>query len=312
MSNVHAQMNSSRRVALVTGATGFIGSHLVQKLVQDGWQVHIVTRKDSLLPDSPEFSHVFNHAHDGTTEGMIRLVGDVKPTVAFHLASLFLSQHQPKDVEQLILSNILFGCQLLEALRINGVKCIINTGTSWQHYENQNYNPVNLYAATKQAFEALMRYYIEAGDLKVITLMLFDTCGSNDTRPKLMNLLKRVAEQNQPLDMSPGEQYVDIVHVGDVVRAYAMAAERLLTKNVIGHEHYAVSSGKPIQLRELVKLVEHEIGKKLPINWGGRVYRDREVMVPWKGDSLPGWTTQIDITQAIRSIFAVQNSSSVQ
>lgn len=312
MSNINANLNSAMRVALVTGATGFVGRHLVQKLVEDGWQVHIVTRKDSLLPNSQDFSHVFNHAHDGTAEGMVRLVGDVKPNIAFHLASLFLSQHQPKDVEQLILSNVLFGCQLLEALKINGVKCIINTGTSWQHYENQNYSPVNLYAATKQAFEVLMQYYIEADDLKVITLMLFDTCGTNDSRPKLMNLLKRVAEQNQLLEMSPGEQYIDLVHVDDVVRAYAMAADRLLTKNIIGHEHYAVSSGKPIQLRELVKLVEHEIGKKLTINWGGRAYRDREVMVPWKGDSLPGWTTQVDITQIIRSIFAVQNSSSVQ
>src|SRR5450759_134006 len=174
MSNTYKTLNSDMHVALITGATGFVGSHLVQKLVQDGWQVHIVTRKDSLLPDKPEFAHVFCHAHNGTTEEMVRLVGDVKPHVAFHLASLFLSQHDTKDVEHLILSNVLFGCQLLEALKINGVNCIINTGTSWQHYENQSYSPVNLYAATKQAFEVLMQYYIEANNLKAITLKLFD------------------------------------------------------------------------------------------------------------------------------------------
>lgn len=247
------------------------------------------------------------HTHDGTTEGMIRLVGKAKPVVVFHLASLFISQHEASDVERLVVSNVLFGSQLLEAMKTHGVSHIINTGTSWQHYENKAYSPVNLYAATKQALESLLQYYVEAHDLRAITLMLFDTYGSHDPRPKLMNLLKRAAENMQPLAMSPGEQWIDLVHVDDVVQAYLKAADRLLADAVQGHECYAVSSGQPIQLREMVRLVERVLGRSLPINWGERAYRDREVMQAWEGAVLPGWAAQVNLAQSIQTMFADSN-----
>lgn len=300
-------MNTNPHVALVTGATGFIGSHLVSRLVRAGWQVQVVGRPNSLLSDAPAFSQVKIHTHDGTTEGMIRLVGDAKPVVVFHLASLFLSQHEASDVGRLVISNVLFGNQLLEAMKTHGVSHFINTGTSWQHYENRAYSPVNLYAATKQAFESLLQYYVEAHGLQTITLKLSDTYGPNDPRPKLMNLLMRVAENMQPLAMSPGEQWVDLVHVDDVVQAYLTAAERLLTSAVRGHECYAVSSGQPIQLREMVGLVERALGRSLPINWGGRAYREREVMQAWEGVVLPGWSAQVNLAQAIQAMFADSN-----
>jgi hypothetical protein len=88
---------------------------------------------------------VINHAHNGTTEDMINIVGEAKPKIVFHLAPLFLFQHESKDVEALILSNVLFGCQLLEAMHINGYRLLVNTGTSWQHFENKDYSPVCLY-----------------------------------------------------------------------------------------------------------------------------------------------------------------------
>lgn len=304
MPDAPTTLNSSLRVALVTGATGFVGSHLVSCLVKSGWQVHIVCRANSRMPDVPEFLRVTKHTHDGSTEGMIRLVGDARPSVVFHLASLFLSQHESSDIERLIQSNVLFGNQLLEAMKIHGVNHFINTGTSWQHYEDQTYSPANLYAATKQAFESLLQYYVEAGGLRAITLKLLDTYGPNDPRPKLMNLLKRVAQDMQPLAMSPGEQWLDLVHVDDVMQAYLTAAERLLAGAVQGHECYAVSSGQPIQLRELVRLVENVLGRSLPINWGARAYRSREVMQPWEGVLLPGWAAQVNLAQAIRDMFS--------
>ena len=140
------------KIALVTGATGFVGSYLVKRLVQEGWQTHIICRTDSSIPAFVEFDDVIKHFYDGATDSIIQIVADAKPDVVFHLASLFLSQHETKDVDALIQSNILFGTQLLDAMRVNNVRNLINTGTSWQHYNNEDYNPVCLYAATKQAF----------------------------------------------------------------------------------------------------------------------------------------------------------------
>ena len=179
-------------------------------------------------------------------------------------------------------------------MTLEGANYLVNTGTSWQHFENQSYSPVNLYAATKQAFEVLLEYYVEARELRVITLKLFDTYGPNDPRPKLLNLLKGLVNHDQRLAMTAGEQKIDMVHVEDVVRAFTIASDRLMQGKVLGMESYAVSSGRHLHLRELVNMVETKLVYKLPIDWGAKPYRKREVMTPWRGKQLPGWFPERD------------------
>ena len=292
------------KIALVTGATGFVGSHLVRRLITEGWETHIITRLSSrlkLLEDI--FDKVIIHQHDGTTNSMINIVKEANPEIVFHLASLFLSQHTPEDIESLVQSNISFGVQLVEAITSQGVTKLINAGTSWQHYNNEDYNPACLYAATKQAFETILKFYRETTPLKVITLKLFDTYGPDDPRPKIFNLLKKVAKDQKPLAMSPGEQLIDIVYIDDVIDAFMIAAEKLISNRVEKHEEYEVSSGNPIRLKDLVAIYEKVIGKKLPIEWGGRPYRSREVMVPYnKGRLLPGWMPKILLEVGVRNL----------
>ncbi len=287
-------------VALVTGATGFVGSHVARRLIRDGWQVHILSREGSRLPDGTEFNKVTNHRHDGSIQSMVRCVANAKPNVVFHLASMFLVQHAPKDVEPLIASNVLFASQLLEAMAVNEVNCVINTGTSWQHYNNDDYNPVCLYAATKQALEAILEYYVQARGIKAITLKLFDTYGPNDPRPKLFHLLKKAATSGMALDMSAGAQLIDLVHIDDVVEAYLIAAQRLLEGKVSRHEQYAVSSGQPLPLKELTQVYARVTKQAGPVNWGARAYRFREVMVPWdRGIWIDGWKPRIELEDGL-------------
>lgn len=288
--------------ALITGAAGFIGSHVARYLVAEGWSVHLIVRPASdlgILHEARE--RVVSHVHDGTTTGLQRIVEQAQPDVVFHLASLFLSQHRPEEVEPLVRSNILFGTQLAEAMAGSGCGRLINTGTSWQHFENSLSSPVNLYAATKQAFEAVLQYYVEACSLSVVTLKLFDTYGPRDPRPKLFTLLRKVAMESEPLAMSLGEQLIDLVYIDDVVAAFVLAAERLLAGEAQGHERYAVSSGAPLPLRNLVELYGRIVGRELPIRWGERPYRPREVMVPWNtGVSLPGWEPRVGLAEGLR------------
>lgn len=292
--------------ALITGGTGFVGSNLTKRLISDGWQVHIITiPNDNLDQINVITDQVSLHVHDGSTDGMHRILADSMPDVVFHLASLFLSEHISADVNRLVISNVLFGTQLLDAMSVHGTSRIVNTGTSWQHYENQTYSPVNLYAATKQAFEDILQYYVDAKDTKAITLKLFDTYGPNDPRPKLFHLLENVAREGTPLSMSPGAQMIDLVYIDDVVQAFVISAERLLEGSVQEHEIYGVSSGSPISLKELVETYGSIIGKQLPINWGGRPYREREVMTPWDCYTrLPGWNSDISLETGIRKLVA--------
>lgn len=293
-----------RPKALVTGAAGFVGSNLCRRLLEDGWQVHGVVRSGARKAAAyPIPNGVRRHATDGEFESLSRIVRKSRPDVVFHLAALFISEHGPRDIEPLLRSNVIFGTQLAEAMSARGSSLLVNTGTSWQHYLDSEYAPVNLYAATKQAFESILEYYRSAGLLKTVTLELFDTYGECDRRPKLFAALRRATRARTPF--SPGGQFVDLVHVDDVVSAYVIAGRRLLQGKVRRSERYAVSSGSPIRLRSLAALFEKAAGLRLLIDWGARPYREREVFKPWRlGRSLPGWKPRVSLESGLRRMTA--------
>jgi nucleoside-diphosphate-sugar epimerase len=301
------ELKKSKRRALVTGATGYIGSNLAKRFVAEGWDVHVVVRPTAKLHAlDPILPSITIHRHDGSTGDMIRIVAEARPDMVFHLASLFLAQHQPEDVQALISSNLLFSTQLVEAMAANQVKYLINTSTSWQHYENAEYNPVNLYAATKRGFEDILEYYIDAQGLRVITLALFDTYGPNDSRPKLIALLWKTALSQEPLAMSPGEQMMDLVHIDDVCEAFVIGATQLPQQSQ-KHARYGISSGMPMRLIDLVSVFEQATGLKLPIVWEGRPYRPREVMVSWTDYiTLPEWQPRVQFAKGIQRTCPVQ------
>lgn len=292
---------TEQRIALVTGGTGFVGANLVRRLVRDGWETHVIVRPGSSLDMLSGVGQTIRvHVHDGSTEGLIEIIKLASPQVVFHLASLFLAQHTSQDIAPLIHSNLLFSTQLVEAMSVNGVRHLVNTGTSWQYFENKEYSPVCLYAATKQAFEAVLSYYVEVSALSAVSLQLFDTYGPNDPRAKLFTLLRKTARTGEALLMSPGEQWMDLVYIDDVLDAYLLAAERLLQDKVNRHEIYAVTSGQPVKLRDLVETYARITGQPLAVEWGARPYRPREVMVPWnKGEVVPGWQPQIELAAGI-------------
>jgi nucleoside-diphosphate-sugar epimerase len=294
------------RCAFLTGATGFIGSHLTRRLVGDGWTVHCLVQEasDSTILDDLD-GKIRIHVQKESTGHLCRILDEAKPDVVFHLASLFLAEHGLEDVPNLVESNLAFPASLLEAMAQCGLNNLVNTGTSWQYGETGAVRPVNLYAATKEAFEDIIDYYVDAHGLKVITLTLYDTYGPGDTRRKLVNLLLAALRSGEPLLMSPGEQCLDLIHVDDVIEAYRKASEFLLTGSAEGHEHYAVTSGNFHSLKDIVALFEEAANRKLNIQFGMRPYRQREVMNPWPGMKvLPGWYPQVTLTAGFADLMA--------
>jgi nucleoside-diphosphate-sugar epimerase len=286
---------------LITGASGFIGSNILRRLLKDNHTVSALHLKgDPVHSINDVLSEFTLFEYDGSTESVLDVFIKTKPEVVFHLASCFLSTHGPDDVKNLIDSNVLFGTQLLEGMKYSGCKSIINTGTSWQHYRNEDYNPVCLYAATKQAFEDILLFYIDSCSFSTITLKLFDTFGRNDPRPKLMNLLKEAVSSGRQLEMSPGEQMLDLVYIDDVIEAYINSLERITGTPDLRNEVFAVSSGEPIKLKELVELYKKVTGAEINIDFGKRPYREREVMDLWdKGEWLPGWKPEVSLEEGI-------------
>lgn len=290
--------------ALVTGATGYIGSMVVKRLLADGWNVHIIARENSSLALLPaQAASLTIHRHEGTTASLFAIVQQAEPEIVFHLASLATATYVPEQIAPMLHSNIVFGTQLLEAMVAHHAYRMINTGTFSQHFGNQSYSPKSLYDASKQAFKDILRYYTESSPLRAITLELYDNYGPGDPRSKIVSLLLKAAKEQQTLAMSPGEQLIELVHIDDVVEAYVLAAHRLLNDPSAKDESYVVSSGKPISLKELAAFIEGIAGLPLQIDWGGRPYHPREIMVPWnKGRPLPNWRPTISLEEGIRRL----------
>jgi nucleoside-diphosphate-sugar epimerase len=288
--------------ALVTGATGFVGSHVAGRLAADNHVVHALIRRSSnreLLAGIQ--GNVEFHVIDGSRTYLADLIKAISPDVVFHTASMFLADHRSEDVRDLIESNIAFPCELVEAMVRNDTLRLVNCSSSWQHYQDSPYDPVCLYAATKQAFIDLLKYYVGAKGLAVIDLTLFDTYGPRDRRPKLFSALYRAAEGGQEIAFSPGEQLIDLVYIDDVVNAIVLAADRLMRDRRGRLESYAVSGDNAMRLRDVVQVFTQVTGVQPDVAWGRRLYRSREMMRPWTGGTrLPEWRAVVDLADGIR------------
>jgi nucleoside-diphosphate-sugar epimerase len=295
------------RRAFLTGATGFIGARLLKHLQDEVWQVAALARPAAAASLLSNSAAAKVYVYDGETAGVVDAVADFHPDVVFHLASLFLSSHHSAQITPLIDSNIRLGAQILEAMKLAHVTHLVNAGTSWQNYSGDAYNPVNLYAATKQAFEDILRYYVLASGIHAITLRLPDSYGPGDKRRKLLRLLLECCETAEPLAMSPGDQVVDLVHVDDLCRAFLCAANLVSVQD--GANVYAINGGQRRTLRQVVATFEAAAGKKLPVRFGVLPYREREVMLPWDGPPLPGWKPQIELLEGFRALIDSESGS---
>jgi nucleoside-diphosphate-sugar epimerase len=290
----------------ITGATGFIGSHLLLSLMGEGVYSITAIIKNQEMEAVIRVPKVTYYTDNGNTGDLVNFFRDRGFDCVIHLASVYLKDHSSDQIGDLIESNVLFGTRLLEASVSSGIRAFINTGTSWQHYQGSGYSPVNLYAASKQAFEDIAKYYMEKENLYFVTLKLNDTYGPGDTRRKIFNIWNNLKE-GEPLKMSPGEQLIDIMHIFDVVSAFkallAQVSEDLGARCYVGTS-FSIHNSRIVTLKELAGIYETVSGKKLTIEWGGLSYREREVMVPWRGgESIRGWRQKITLEEGIISLI---------
>jgi len=281
---------------LVTGSTGFVGRHLCFYLSAKHC-LHLLVRPYSDYK-SVSVNHVFTF-----TDNIDELAGYLRKEKIdgiIHLASLYAVEHKSDQIKEMVLSNIYLGIAILEACKIAEIKWFLNVGTIWQNYnvpdKSDEYNPVNLYAASKQAFMTMAKYYVETSSIRFCTLKLCDTYGPNDTRKKIFALFEHISFSGEVLNMSPGEQKMDLLHIDDVVKGFELLANMLNNRNISLLSEYVLSSTNQICLKELADIYEKTHNVKLNINWGGRTYRNREVMTPYKGNILPGWSAEKILT----------------
>ena len=288
--------------AVITGASGYIGSELARALLAKGHEVLLIVRPDSslsLINDIKAQVQVF--LYEGQLDTLITRFKFFQPDCVYHLASCFIAEHQSHQIDLLVDANVKFGLHVLEAMKEAQIKKLINAGTSWQYYQGEHYDPVCLYAATKKAFEDISYFYHQVYGLSVINLIIYDTYGARDPRKKLMYLFEQAAKAETPIAMSGGEQRLDLVYIDDVIRAFISAAEILQTDNDV-FSSYAIRSQDLLPLKAIAALYEKVRGVKLNIHWGARTYRKREVFVPPGLPILPNWKAGIHLQDGLKKI----------
>lgn len=282
---------------VVSGGTGFIGRHLVQQLAEAGETVHVLARPDSDAAALAGAATV-HRITDGQTLGP--LLQDLRPQTCFHLATRYAHDTASDAIPALIAANLGFAAQFADAAARSGCRAFVNTGTASQLNTRGAYLPASLYAASKQAFEDLLVYFDRRAGLPAASVLLYDTYGPGDTRNKLLAQLIQAAKTGTPIDLSPGEQEIDLLHIDDAVSGLAAAA-RALHGGAAHPAHYVLSSRRPLSIRALADLIIANGGEKLQANWGARAYRDGEVMQTWKGGTPPpGWQPQCKLEDFLR------------
>lgn len=290
-----------RRV-FITGITGYIGSHLARRLLPD-WEVCGLVRQPLNLEYISDIAPRIRMFHyDGTYDSMDAALKACRPDLVYHLATYYTGGRGGEHVQRLLDSNIGMGLHLLEAMSAHGIPYLVSASTIMAHYGGAEYRPLNLYAATKRAFSDLSAYYVDAGLLRAVTLVLSDTYGPGDHRPKVLNLIRNAAREGAPMALSRGDQDYDVVHIDDVTAAFQLAGVQLLEGRLRGGTFQVVPEA-PLTLRATVEKLLSLHKSPWQGGWGQRPEADREILQAVRVyPTLPGWRPMVSLEKGLSGL----------
>jgi nucleoside-diphosphate-sugar epimerase len=291
---------------LITGANGFIGSHLTQRLLSEGFEVGILKRRKSNTWRIKDLlDKIVTYDVDlRDTQEVSKAVSHFRPDAIFHLATYYAVDHQPQEVSLMVDTNVLGTLNLLEASKESAVKLFINTSSCFVYEESKNklrennhLNPLNLYALTKIQAEQACSSYAEKYELKTITFRLFPPYGPADHERRLIPYVIKSLLDGEKLKMTTGKQRWDFVFVGDIIEAYLKLLNMpdLPTK----HEFFNIGTGNAVSVQEVVTRIKEILGSELEPEWGANPHRKNEVWFTCadisKTKNVLGWHPKIQI-----------------
>ncbi len=292
---------------LLTGANGFLGSHLLEALLSQQYNVVILKRSTSDL-------WRIEHLMDQVTSYDIDLVPfktvfeTHKIDIVVHLATLYKKVDDSSSIENMIYSNVSFPAQLLEIGVDNGIKAFINTGTFFEYdcshlpvNEEAKPKTFNYYAKTKIAFESILKTYSE--QISINTFKLFSPFGELDN-PKLMPLIIKNGLSDMPFNLSEGLQKIDLIYVKDIVDAYIKSIDRMTSLSFRPEfEIFNLGSGYPLSIRDIVSIVEGNLGKRINVNWGAPA--KNEILVSYadikKSNEILNWQPTFGVGMGVKN-----------
>jgi CDP-paratose synthetase len=291
---------------LLTGATGFLGNHLLRALLDRGNEVVILKRSTS------------NTGRIADLLGRVQAVDvDRRPLsdafanpvdIVVHLATSFgRAGEAPNEV---IASNVVFPMQLLETLVKCGGRAFVNTDT---FLARSDCPPEGLeyYVHTKACFRECAFHYALRHGLRYTDLQLEHVFGPQDGPTKFVPALVKALLRDKPVfPLTGGQQVRDFIHVFDVVEAYLTIIDHALADDV--PRTIEVGTGIAITLREFVEQAREVACSRTVLNFGALPYRTGELMRSVADPTYLRtlrWTPNWGIRDGLRHVIEVARSS---
>lgn len=306
----------SGRTVLVTGGSGFIGAHLVRRLLSEGAEVWALSRsrspKRSVLESVPGI-RLISVERFGTDELKQRL-GVCDPEVVFHLAAYGVGRDE-RDREEMLRGNVDLLAHLLLALADRRPRLLLHTGSCSEYAssheplplsEDHPVRPATLYGAAKAASVLFGNALAAELGIPLVTLRLFGVFGPGEAPQRLVPYLVQCLKRGTVASLTPGEQVRDFLYIDDVVDAFISAAG---AAQLPPFHAYNVSSGVPVTVRTVGEVVCEEMeGSSALLGWGRRPYPMNEPLY-LVGDShrfrsATGWSPRVSLREGIRRVIA--------
>ena len=268
-------MSSSGRLALVTGAGGFIGSHLIEALVRENWRVRCLVRYDSagsvgFIADIPAAtrSGLAIRRGDLLDETCVEAAVDGADTV-FHLAariSIPYSYASPRDN---FMVNAVGTLNILESVRKQGTRRLVHTSTSEvfgsaltipmsEEHPLQAQSP---YAASKIAADKLVQSYHRSFGVPGVIVRPFNTYGPRQSPRAVISAIIQQALSSDRIRLGALTPRRDLTYVADTVSGFLRAAD---AEGVEGME-FNLGTGEDIAIGDLAKRILAAMDLDLPV-----------------------------------------------
>jgi UDP-glucuronate 4-epimerase len=332
-------MNEPMRKVFITGTAGFIGFHLAQLLLDEGFRVHgfdgmtdyydvkLKQRRHQILLQNPHFS---------MTEGMLeddalitQVTNDFAPDVIVHLAGQAGVRYSLENPRAYLDSNLVGTFNVMEAARRLRVEHLLMASTSSVYGANEDMpfaetdkadTPLTFYAATKKANEAMAHSYAHLWDLPTTMFRFFTVYGPYG-RPDLA-LFKFVDAilDGRPIDIyNHGDMHRDFTYVTDLVRGIRLLIDTPPVRPdnrevpegdslspVAPYRIVNIGNSDKVRLLDFVDAIEEELGQKAIRNYMPMQMGD--VPATWANaellKTLTGYKPQTDIKDGIREFVA--------
>ena len=284
---------------LLTGATGFLGSHLLHALIENENNVSIIKRKTSSLD---RVVGVIDqcHCYDIDQQSLESIFNAEKFDLIIHTACDY--GRTGKSISTVIETNIAFSVRLLELANASGVSGFINTDTMLPPF-------VSAYALSKSQFVDWLRYF-SSGEMRVINMKIEHMYGPKDDSKKFMNWMLSQLKDNVPsIELTKGEQKRDFIYINDVVSAFLIVIRHI--NEFQKYSEFQVGTGYSIPLRDTVEVLVSLYKSKYPTNstkieYGKIPYRDNEpmeIVVDNRNLIDLGWKPKYNLIQGVHNLI---------